>query len=105
MHRLACKEPCAQPYLRAVACTLPRGVSAGAAHVMHAELLDRLARVVRRGLPHWLAGCDTTPAIVSVDADDTGHACVWRRSADGDGDRVERTEHRFPNWFLTTSVD
>src|SRR5438105_2345509 len=63
--------------------------------------LGRLARVVRRGSPHWLSGCDTTPAIVSVDADDTGHARVWRRTVDG----VVASEHRFPNWFLTTSVD
>jgi DNA polymerase elongation subunit (family B) len=48
-----------------------------------------------------LFGCETTTRIVSVDADANGHARVWRRL----GDRVEQTEHRFPNWFLTTSLD
>jgi len=51
--------------------------------------------------PHTLFGCDSTPGIVSVDADATGHARVWRRC----GDRTEATEHRFPNWFLATSLD
>jgi hypothetical protein len=39
---------------------------------------------------------------VSVDADSHGRAQVWRRDSDG---RVELTEHRFPNWFLTTSLE
>jgi DNA polymerase I len=51
---------------------------------------------------HWLAGCDATPGIVSVAADASGRARVWRRL---DEQRVELTEHRFPNWFLTTSLD
>jgi hypothetical protein len=38
---------------------------------------------------------------VSVDADATGRARVWRRLDDG----VELSEHTFPNWFLTTSLD
>jgi DNA polymerase, archaea type len=50
---------------------------------------------------HTLFGCDPTPGIVSVDADSTGRARVWRRSED----RIEATEHRFPNWFLATSLD
>ena len=50
---------------------------------------------------HALFGCDQTPGIVSVDADSRGRARVWRRS----GDQTEATEHRFPNWFLVTSLD
>ena len=50
---------------------------------------------------HELFGCDATPGIVSVDADDNGRARVWQRL----GGRVELTEHTFPNWFLTTSLD
>jgi len=50
---------------------------------------------------HALFGCDDTPGIVSVDADSRGRARVWRRF----GDHTEATEHRFPNWFLTTSLD
>jgi len=51
--------------------------------------------------PYALFGCDTTTRIVSVDADTSGRARIWRRL----GDRVELTEHAFPNWFLTTSLD
>jgi len=51
---------------------------------------------------HWLSGCDPTTGIVSIDADRQGRARVWRRS---DAQGVEVTEHRFPNWFLTTSLD
>jgi DNA polymerase elongation subunit (family B) len=51
--------------------------------------------------PHELFGRDTTTRIVSVDADTSGRARVWRRL----GERVEVTEHTFPNWFLTTSLD
>jgi hypothetical protein len=51
--------------------------------------------------PHELFGCDATPCIVSVDADASGRARVWRRF----GDQVELIEHAFPNWFLTTSLD
>lgn len=50
---------------------------------------------------HELFGCDPTEGIVSVEADQTGRARVWRRA----GTRIETTEHRFPNWFLTTSLD
>jgi hypothetical protein len=50
---------------------------------------------------HALFGCDPTPGIVSVDADSRGRARVWRRS----GDLTEASEHRFPNWFLATSLD
>jgi uncharacterized protein YprB with RNaseH-like and TPR domain len=48
-----------------------------------------------------LFGWDPTTRIVSVDADTSGRARVWRR----DGERAELTEHHFPNWFLTTSLD
>src|SRR5258708_21768341 len=59
-------------------------------------------RISSMALPrHALFGCDPTPGIVSVDADSSGRARVWRR----DGDRTEVTEHRFPNWFLATSLD
>jgi DNA polymerase I len=50
---------------------------------------------------HALLGCDSTQAIVSVDADTTGRARVWRRVAN----HVEASDYRFPNWFLTTSLD
>jgi DNA polymerase elongation subunit (family B) len=50
---------------------------------------------------HEPFGCDTTTCIVSVDADAGGRARVWRRL----GERVELTEHMFPNWFLTTSLE
>jgi DNA polymerase, archaea type len=50
---------------------------------------------------HALLGCDPTEGIVSVDADNTGHARVWRRV----GDRIEASDHRFSNWFLTTSLE
>ncbi len=50
---------------------------------------------------HWLFGCDSTPGIVSVDADMHGRARVWRRV----GQRTKLTEHRFPNWFLATSLE
>jgi DNA polymerase, archaea type len=80
---------------------------------MGAELSARLARVVpptRGGLDrtpapttaHWLFGCDLTSGIVSVDADRHGRARVWRRT---DGWGLEVAEHRFSNWFLTTSLD
>jgi DNA polymerase, archaea type len=50
---------------------------------------------------HELFGCDSTRGIVSIDADHRGRARVWRRR----GSRVELSEHRFPNWFLTTSLE
>ncbi|MBV9542861.1 MAG: hypothetical protein JOY61_00605, partial [Chloroflexi bacterium] len=50
---------------------------------------------------HLLYGCDPSTGIVSVDADTNGRARVWQRDADS----VRLTEHRFPNWFLTTSLD
>src|SRR5262249_25951523 len=52
-------------------------------------------------LSQALRGCDTSPGIVSVDADGGGHAHVWQRF----GDAVEHTPVRFPNWFLTTSLE
>jgi DNA polymerase elongation subunit (family B) len=50
---------------------------------------------------HELFGCAGTPGIVSVDADTAGRARVWRRTQG----RVVFSEQRFPNWFLTTSLD
>ena len=66
----------------------------------------RPARVAQARSPsstwsHELYGCDPTQGIVSVDADNAGQARVWRRS---DG-AVEASQHRFRNWFLTTSLD
>jgi uncharacterized protein YprB with RNaseH-like and TPR domain len=52
-------------------------------------------------LQHWLFGCDPTPGIVSVDADTHGLAHVWRRV----GGQTEHTQHRFPNWFLATTLE
>ena len=52
-------------------------------------------------LGHALFGCDPTEGIVSVDADTTGHARIWRRV----GNVIEASDHRFPNWFLTTSLE
>jgi uncharacterized protein YprB with RNaseH-like and TPR domain len=51
--------------------------------------------------PDDVFGWDPTTRIVSVDADTSGRARVWRRL----GEQVEYSEHRFPNWFLTTSLD
>jgi hypothetical protein len=78
----------------------------------HEGLVAKLARVVRPAqvalgtTPEdsdsgQLFGWDPTTCIVSVDATASGQARVWRRL----GDRVELTEHTFPNWFLTTSLD
>jgi DNA polymerase I len=78
----------------------------------HCGVTDRLARVVRPapgGLAHspapdWshiLYGCDATEGIVSVDADTAGRVRLWRRA----GGVLEASEYRFPNWFLTTSLD
>jgi hypothetical protein len=39
---------------------------------------------------------------VSIDADTRGRARVWRRLA---ANRIELSEHHFPNWFLATSLD
>ncbi|HEV7665361.1 MAG TPA: 3'-5' exonuclease [Chloroflexota bacterium] len=50
---------------------------------------------------HLLYGCDASEGIVSVDADTTGRARVWRRV----GAQIEANEYRFPNWFLATSLD
>lgn len=45
---------------------------------------------------HLLFGRDNTPGIVSISADRSGHAMVWRR----EGETVHREELRFLNWFL-----
>jgi DNA polymerase elongation subunit (family B) len=58
------------------------------------------------GLPlaggHWLSGCDETPGIIAVEADEPGLARVWRRLPTGE---VEARALRFPSWFLTNSLD
>ncbi len=66
-----------------------------------ARVDETLASRVLAPEPHELFGCDATLCIVSVDADARGRARVWRRISD----QVELTEHAFPNWFLTTSLD
>jgi DNA polymerase elongation subunit (family B) len=50
----------------------------------------------------WLWGWDPTPAIVSVWADDTGQAIVWRRP---EGGTLVREEERFRPWLLLASLD
>jgi DNA polymerase I len=78
----------------------------------HVDVVAKLARVVRPARvdaasthavagTHTLSGCDPTSHIVSVEADDTGRARIWRRT----GADVELVEERFPNWFLVTSLD
>jgi DNA polymerase I len=52
-------------------------------------------------LNHALFGCDPTEGIVSVDADNRGRARVWRRV----GNQVEASHCRYPNWFLTTTLE
>jgi DNA polymerase, archaea type len=61
-----------------------------------------LERTPAAPLGHWLHGCDATTGIVSVDADSHGRAHVWRRFG---SQRAEVSEERFPNWFLTTSLE
>ena len=48
-----------------------------------------------------LYGRDDTPGILSVSAGRDGRARVWRR----DSDTTLCEDARFPNWFLTTSLD
>ncbi len=58
------------------------------------------SRVIQ-GNDEWLWGWDTTPGIVSVWADDTGRAIVWRRL--GGGALVREAVH-FRPWILLASV-
>ncbi len=51
----------------------------------------------------WLHGWDSTPGIVSVHAEQTGHAVVWRRIP-GTGELV-REDVRFRPWILLDSLD
>jgi DNA polymerase, archaea type len=51
--------------------------------------------------PRELFGGDATTCIVAVDADATGRARVWRRL----NGQIHLSEHAFPNWFLTTSLE
>jgi DNA polymerase, archaea type len=50
---------------------------------------------------HWVSGCDPTPGIVAIEADEPGEARLWRRTARG----IECTQRRYPAWFLTTSLE
>ncbi len=50
----------------------------------------------------WLLGWDPTPGIVSVWAEATGHAIVWRRLETGE---LVREEARFQPWILLDHVD
>lgn len=50
----------------------------------------------------WLWGWDTTPGIVSVWAEGTGHASVWRRP---DGGALLTEVARFRPWVLLSSTD
>jgi len=56
-----------------------------------------------RNEDEWLWGWDPTPGIVSVWAQDDGHAFVWRRIADT-GELV-REEARFRPWLLLDRLD
>jgi DNA polymerase, archaea type len=50
----------------------------------------------------WLWGWDPTPGIVSVWADDRGHAHVWRRTP---GEGLVHEAHRFRPWLLLATVE
>ncbi len=50
----------------------------------------------------WLWGWDATPGIVSVWADGTGHAIVWRRLPDTG--TLVREEERFRPWLLIDEI-
>ncbi len=50
----------------------------------------------------WIAGRDESRGIVSVSADTSGLARVWRRTPGGG---LAATDHRFPNWFLATDLE
>jgi len=51
----------------------------------------------------WLWGWDATPGIVSVWAERTGRAVVWRRAAGSD--TLTREEDRFRPWLLLPALD
>ena len=51
----------------------------------------------------WLWGWDPTPGIVSVWADDTGRATIWRR--DPDTGALIREDTRFNPWILLDRLD
>src|SRR3954466_16318572 len=51
----------------------------------------------------WLWGWDPTPGIVSVWADDTGRATIWRR--DPDTGALVREDTRFRPWILLDRLD
>ncbi len=59
--------------------------------------------MVYRDEDEWLWGWDETPGIVSVWAERTGRAVIWRR-APGDG-ALTREEDRFRPWLLLPALD
>jgi DNA polymerase, archaea type len=61
-------------------------------------------------MPHhdedeWLWGWDPTPGIVSVWAERTGRAILWRRAPAADGGALTREEDRFRPWLLLPTLD
>ena len=54
-------------------------------------------------MDEWLWGWDPTPGIVSVWADEDGHATVWRRLPQGGG--LVREETGFRPWLLYDRLD
>ncbi|MGQ0647676.1 MAG: DNA polymerase domain-containing protein [Gemmatimonadaceae bacterium] len=61
------------------------------------------ARVTTSRQDEWLWGWDPTPGIVSVWADATGRAIVWRRPSDTGV--LVREEQRFRPWILLDRLD
>jgi hypothetical protein len=51
----------------------------------------------------WLWGWDPTPGIVSVWAENTGHATIWRRVPDTGA--LVREQERFRPWILVKQLD
>ncbi len=51
----------------------------------------------------WLWGWDATPGIVSIHADQDGHATVWRRVAEND--TLVREQERFRPWMLLAHIE
>src|ERR1700730_325904 len=49
----------------------------------------------------YLFGWDTTPGIVSVWANRSGEAIIWRR----EGERITTTRERFRPWVFATTLD
>jgi len=69
------------------------------------ELMEAGQESVAHATPQeddWLWGWDPTRAIVSVWADESGHAVVWRRP---NGGALVREDERFRPWVLLDSLD